>query len=64
MDEHSDLDEQRPQWAWTKVSGAPNRGERNDRLLGRESSFHPGEAETRQPLAANRQRWRRLNLPP
>ena len=28
MDERSDLDEQRTQWAWTKVSGATNKGRR------------------------------------
>lgn len=43
---------------------APNRVERNDRSLGRGSSLHPREAETRQPHAANWKRWRRFKLPP
>lgn len=43
MDEHSDLDELRPRWAWTKVSGARKSGEKNDRLLGR--AGHPSTQE-------------------
>ena len=62
MEEHSDLDEQRPQRAWTKVSGGPNRGERNDQLLGSRSSFQGSRDQ--QLHAANRNCWGRLTLAP